>query len=90
VGAKQHGKRNNAWFVAASELNTFSFCEHAWFLQYMVGLRPSGRDRFAVGRAGHQAHARRVFASRELLRALTVLAGVCLAAVAIVWTLGGK
>lgn len=90
MGAQRSGKRNGGWFVAASELNTFSFCEHAWFLQHIVGLRPSGRDRFAVGRAGHQAHARRVFASRELLRALSILAVVCLAAVAIVWTLGGK
>jgi hypothetical protein len=82
--------RNGGWMVSASELNTFSFCEHAWFLRHIVGLRPGRRDRFAAGRAGHRAHAQRVFSSRKLLRTLTVVAVVCLVVLAVVWTMGGR
>ena len=90
MGTTRGKRRKGRWIVSASELNTFSFCEHAWFLRHIVGLRPGRRDRFAAGRAGHKAHAQRVFSSRKLLRTLTVLAVVCLVALAVLWTLGGR
>lgn len=76
--------------VTASELAAFAFCPHAWRLRYVVGVEPD-RERLRRGAAAHGAHAARVFQTRRLLAAATVLALLAFAGLLGAWLfLGGR
>ena len=65
--------------IRASEVGTFAYCAHAWWLQAVEGQRPDDVCRLEAGRASHERHGRRVLVGQGLMRLaylLLLLAGL--------------
>jgi hypothetical protein len=73
--------------IRASEVETYSYCAHAWWLGAVRGARPDDGQRLEAGTAAHERHGRRVLASTTLMRLaylLLLLAGLA----GLAWLIG--
>lgn len=48
------------YWIQASEVGAYTFCQRAWWLRYMAGVRPQDSPALAAGTAHHQEHGRQV------------------------------
>jgi hypothetical protein len=58
--------------IRASDLATFSFCAHAWWLGFVEGQRSENVQALEMGSASHARHGLRV-AFSDLLMRLSIL-----------------
>ena len=54
--------------IRASDIGTYSYCAHAWWLASVEGARPGDVSRLQAGQATHERHGRRVLLSAALTR----------------------
>jgi hypothetical protein len=65
--------------IRASEIGSYSFCAHAWWLSAVEGVRPTNTRHLRAGWAAHEQHGRRVIFGAALSRLshfLLILAGL--------------
>ncbi len=54
--------------IQASDVGTYSYCAHAWWLRSVEGKRPDDVRRLAAGKDAHERHGRRVMLGTALTR----------------------
>jgi hypothetical protein len=65
--------------IRASEVGTYAYCAHAWWLGAVEGVAPGDTRRLQAGQAVHARHGQRVVLSAALVRLgylLLLLAGL--------------
>jgi hypothetical protein len=61
-------KRHRRRVIRASEVGSYTYCAHAWWLNAIAGIRSQKTQRLHAGRATHERHGRQVVISTALLR----------------------
>ncbi len=72
-------RREQERVVRASEVGTYVYCAHAWWLGTVEGVRPDNARRLRAGQVVHERHGQRVMLSAGLMRLaylLLLLAGL--------------
>jgi hypothetical protein len=80
-------RRKGARVIRASELGSYVYCAHAWWLGAVEDVRPENLPQLDAGRATHERHGQRVVLSialRRLAYLLLILAGL----VGVGWLVG--
>jgi hypothetical protein len=54
--------------IRASEIGSYTYCAHAWWLNAEERIRPQKVQRLRAGQATHERHGRQVVVSTALLR----------------------
>lgn len=61
-------KRQHSRIIRASEIGSYTYCAHAWWLNAIEGVRPQKMQRLHAGQATHERHGRQVLLSAALIR----------------------
>lgn len=64
---------NNSRIIRASEIGEYVFCQRAWWLHRVKGLKSANREQMQAGTAHHAAHGRAVQRADSLRRVGKVL-----------------
>ncbi len=65
--------------IRASEVGTYVYCAHAWWLRSVEGIRPEETQRLEAGQAAHERHGQQAILGAALTRLaylLLLLAGL--------------